>query len=156
MDHSYQLLIQFNFEANLLYAASVLKKKKIEFKTESGSSFNLLVRPEDYQKATEIIAKLDLDESPVSDESDGYIDGYKEWTDKQYVNGYFTGGKIPYWMNSKVYAQYFGLYFLGYGLFILTAWFFQLDRDTQLWAILPYTVCGVLMVNKGFKKQAKP
>jgi hypothetical protein len=151
MDDAYQELKSFKFQANLLYAASILKKKRVDFKSDEDKLF---VKPQDHAKALAIIDKLDLDESPVSDESDGYLEGYKEWTDKQYVNGYFTGGKIPNWMNSKMYAKYFGPYFLLTGVFILAVSGFKIESAGQIFLVLLYSGCGLLMTIRGFKKQS--
>src|SRR5476651_1353411 len=98
MDASYKEITSFKFQANLLFAESVLQQKKIPFESEGDILFKLFVKEEDYSKALEVINNLNLDESEVDPESDGYIAGYEEWADKRYVNGYFTGGVIPRWM----------------------------------------------------------
>ena len=155
MDDTYKELTGFKYEANLLYAASILKNKKINFEIEDKTSFKLFVKPEDHTKALSIINGLELDESEVNEDSDGYLEGYKEWTDKQYVNGYFTGGVIPTWMYGKKYAKYFGPIFFISGLFAI----FMIGLSGSFLASIPalfifsiYTVCGALMTMKGFKK----
>jgi len=151
MEDIYQELKSFKFQANLMYVASILRDEEIDYKSEDDKLF---VRSEDHAKALAIIDKLDLDESPVSDENDGYIASYEEWTDKQYVSGYFTGGKIPYWMNSKVYAKYVGPYLLLIGIFLIWHWDFSMSIGdiVPLLFLSVYFICGILLTYQAYKK----
>lgn len=149
MDDTYQELKSFKFQANLMYVAGVLRDEEIDYKSEGDKLF---VRSEDHAKALAIVDKLDLDESPVSDESDGYISDYQEWTDKQYVSGYFTGGKIPYWMNSIVFAKYFGPYLLLIGVFLLWRWDFSVGDIIPMLFMSVYFICGLLLTYRAYKK----
>jgi len=165
MDASYKEVTSFKFQANLLFAESVLQEKKIPFKSKGGALFKLFVKEEDYSRALEVIYNLNLDESEVDPESDGYIAGYEEWADKRYVNGYFTGGVIPRWMYSKVYAQYYGIFIIASSIF----YFFVILNDGDAatysnidfsWGVsipiltyIGYFICGILLIIRGFKSQ---
>jgi hypothetical protein len=155
MDNAYQELMSFKYEANLLYTESFLAEHHIPFESQHEAPFQLLVKPEDYNKASTLVKSLDLDESLVDEESDGYIDGYQEWADKRYVTGYFTGGVIPRWMFEKKYAVWFGPVNIITGLFML---YTLSDIEFSLGLLVPlllysaYLFCGVLMTIRGFKK----
>ncbi len=144
--------MNFKFESNSLYALSVLEQKKIVCAYDEDASFRLFVKPEDYDDAINIVSALELDEKPVSDECDGYIQGYIEWIDKQYVNGYFTGGVIPNWMYSKLYARYAGSIYLLYAIFLLYTSIINTDNLGLMWISLTYFIVGFLLTIKGFKK----
>lgn len=158
MDNSYTELISCKYQANLLYTESILKKENIAFTNEDGPPFKLYVKTEDYAKALSVVENLNLDESDVDDESDGYIEGYKEWSDKQFVSGYFTGGTIPRWMYSKKYATYFGPFFLLTGILCFIPSAIRLYNEFNVDGVLPflitliYLLCGMLMTIRAFKK----
>jgi len=170
MDEQYQELKSFKYEVNLLYAESVLKKNGIDFKSEEGTVYKLLVLPADNAKALNLIDQLELDDSDVNTDSDGYIDGYTEWADKQFVTGYFTGGRIPLWMYNKTYAKFYGPFLLvTAALYLILPFSLSefgsvadinsiTDKGSVLMAIaefLLYVVCGILLTIKGFRKVKK-
>ena len=151
-----QQLIRFKYEANLLYTQGILSQNGISFQTDETDPLSLLVKPEDHQKAAALVQGLNLDESEVNEENDGYIAGYEEWADKRFVNGYFTGGKIPLWMFDKRYARWFGPVNIISGLFLLymisSADFSLSGALVQLFLCLVYIVCGILLTIRGFSK----
>ena len=159
MDDSYKELISCKYQVNLRYTESILKKKKIAYINKDDQPFKLYVKTEDYAKALSIVENLNLDESDVDDESDGYIEGYKEWSDKQFVSGYFTGGTIPRWMYSKKYATYFGPFFLLTGILFLIPYAmhlyneFNINGGLTFLIMLIYPFCGMLMTIRAFKKK---
>jgi len=154
MEVVYQELIRFNYEANLLYTQGILSQNHIVSQSTTDGPFVLLVKPEDHQKAITLINTLDIDESDVSEDNDGYIAGYEEWADKRFVNGYFTGGRIPCWMFDKHYAKWFGPVNVITGLFLLytltTDAFNISDILIQLLFCIIYIICGVFLTIRGF------
>lgn len=156
MENAYQELVHFKYQANLLYVETVLSKNGISFQSNEGAPFVLSVHPKDKNQASALITDLNLDESEVDENNEGYIAGYEEWADKRFVNGYFTGGKIPYWMFDKRYARWYGPVNVISGLFLL----YMISSDDfnlqavliPLFLCLVYLVCGVLLTMRGFSK----
>jgi hypothetical protein len=153
MDNAYKELSQFKYEANLLYAKSILERQNIEFKSEDDITFKLFVKAEQYTSALNIVNTLQLDESDVSSECYGYINGYIEWIDNQYVSGYFTGGNIPIWMYGKTYAQFYGPIILITGVYYIAACIFDGNNLLGTLIFLPHLYCGYLLILKGLKKE---
>lgn len=157
MDVNYQEVTRFKYEANLLYVQGILSQNHIAFRNNQESPFLVSVKPEDHAKASGLIKDLNLDESEVNENSDGYIAGYEEWADKRFVNGYFTGGNIPRWMFDKKYARWFGPVNMITGLFMLAplmAGLFNLQGVVQFLIGVVNIICGVLLTIRGFKREA--
>ena len=117
MNPEFRILHRFRFPVNLSYAFESLVDAGI-FCKKSEEQNELWVPWEDYERASGLLNEMNLDDEPLSPDSEGYIDGYEEWINKQYLPGYFTGTTRPIWFKDKVYWKYFGPGFLLLGLFI--------------------------------------
>lgn len=117
MNPEFRILHRFRFPVNLSYAFESLVDAGI-FCKKSEEQNELWVPWEDYERASGLLNEMNLDDEPLSPDSEGYIEGYEEWINKQYLPGYFTGTTRPIWFKDKVYWKYFGPGFFGLGLFI--------------------------------------
>jgi hypothetical protein len=162
MNPTYYEFRTFKYEVNLLFVVGELEKARIDFQTTTESPFKLYISQRQLEQATELINSLELDDEPVNEESDGYLRGYAEWINNQYVTGYFTGGSIPLWMHGKKYSKYFGPIFFALGalmfismiVFAVDSWENFLSPASALSLILlsAYIVCGIYMIKRGYSR----
>lgn len=118
MNPELRLLQRFHYPVNLTFAFDALTNAGlVAVKNEELNE--LWVDWQDYEKAQFHLRNLNLDDEPISPDSEGYIEGYEEWINKQYVPGYFTGTRMPVWFKDKSYWKYFGPGLFLLGLFIL-------------------------------------
>lgn len=118
MDPELRLLQRFRYPVNLAFAFDTLSKAGIAA-VKNEEQNELWVDWQDYERAQFQLRNLNLDDEPISPESEGYIAGYEEWINKQYLPGYFTGTRMPVWFKDKGYWKYFGPGLFLLGLFTL-------------------------------------
>ncbi len=135
-------VVVYKYEVNALYVVDELHKKGVssevhEKEVNKRKFFEVLVPEEDLVKCQKWIKTLEIDDTTVDPESDGAIEGLKEWNDKMYVSGYFTGGRMPfYW--TKIRNKYFeGTYVLVLGFIFLIAILIASDWNIELSILLP-------------------
>ena len=115
-EDSYIILKQYKYRVNLIFAGEALKKVNIAFKTNQEEN-QLLVSKNDFTKAENTINGLELDDCDVNAGSNGYIEGYEEWSKHSFNPLYWLGGsRIPYFYNVKNNFKYIGPIFLFFGL----------------------------------------
>jgi hypothetical protein len=61
-------------------------------------SYALIVDAKKVSEAKEIVDSLELDDSEISPDSEGYLDAHEEWNNKMYDPGYYTGAKMPHFI----------------------------------------------------------
>ena len=92
-----KVIKNFKFVSNLEYVHAVLSEQNIPHSVDLQ---NLSISSDELErkKILQIIEDLQLDENEV--EIDPYIlEGYEEWDKNMYNSGYYTGGKIPTFLN---------------------------------------------------------
>ena len=105
-------LIEYKHSANTLYVRETLKENGISCQIrEDNNLHSIYISELNFEKAALIVKKLDLDETDINSDSEGYLEGYNEMIDNQYLEGYYSGGKIPRIMINKQSRKYFVLYF---------------------------------------------
>ncbi len=110
--------------------------------------FQVLVKENDLEKAIILIEKLEIVESDLDPESEGYLNGHYEWNDTMYNPGYYTGGKIEHWIYNKDNWKYFAPIYLASGIGLigmLIFGFIDIDFVSILW-ILIYLFVGASMI----------
>lgn len=115
---SFKIVKRYQYQVNALFAADELKKNNIISKiVQNNGYFELNVLNNDYIKSLHLIEGLDLDDSKVSENSDGYIDGLREWSEHRLNPPYWiVRSKVPHWLTDKRNFKYFGPFFLLAGL----------------------------------------
>jgi hypothetical protein len=157
---SYKKVINFRYEVNLQFATKELDKHKIRYRIENDKNeFQIFVKEESYAKAKHIIKALNLDDKLVSQESDGYIKEYSEWTSNQYNPGYYTGGKIQHYLKDKKNWKYFGPAYLLFGVFLFYILLSSTFTNRVYYSIpIPLLFCsiylfvGIRLTLKAFSK----
>ena len=138
----------FKFESNALYAAEQLRQKGIfadlsHYEDADPPGYYLEVDAEYLDPAKRFLANLEVDESALDQEAEGYLDGHIEWNNKMYDPGHYTGGKIPHYLFNKDIWKYIApLYLIG-GLASLAFIYFSganLEAETFLWIGLYFFV----------------
>ena len=92
-----KVIKNFKFVSNLEYVHAVLSEQNIPHSVDLE---NLSISSDELERKRilQIIEDLKLDENEV--EIDPYIlEGYEEWDKNMYNSGYYTGGKIPTFLN---------------------------------------------------------
>lgn len=112
-----EIIKTFKFAANLEYVNLILKERKIPHFVDFN---NLILSAEEDEKSKilKIINDLNLDENEVKVD-ENVLEGYKEWDKNLYNVGYYTGGKIPSFMNDKNNYLTYGFLILVTGLVCL-------------------------------------
>ncbi|MFI2741248.1 hypothetical protein ACG2LH_00800 [Zhouia sp. PK063] len=99
------------FEANALYIAEKLHDSEIDFLLKQVTSDSMVVYTIEIdaayiEKANHLLQEINLDETEVHPESEGFLNGHIEWTQNMYNPGYYTGGKIPHYLYNKDVWKY--------------------------------------------------
>ena len=151
-------LIEYKHSANTLYARDVLKENGISSQIrEEDNLHSIFINELDFDNAISIVKKLDLDETDINSNSEGYLEGYKELIDNQYLDGYYSVGKIPRILIDKQSHKYFALYFALGGIFFIINLIFN-DSPTRfklLFYGLIYFAIGIIwfFIVKKLKKK---
>ena len=114
----------FNFEVNAIFAKELLSKYGIESSIKEISDmhkkrYELITNDESKDKALIELNKMDLDDGPIHEDSEGYLEGTNEWFDHMYNPTYYLGGKTPRYYFDKKNWKFFAPFFLALGLFWL-------------------------------------
>ena len=152
----------FKFEANALFAAEQLQREGIyadfsHYPEADPPGFYLEVDAEYQDPAKRILAKLEVDESALDQDSEGYLDGHMEWSQKMYDPGHYTGGKIPHYLFNKDIWKYIAPLYLVGGIASLAFIFLtgaNLEAETFLWIGL-YLFVGLSMFWQLSQKRKK-
>ena len=147
-----EIVSSYKFGSNALFVSQKLRESginslMIDEKTES-FPFKVLVNKNDFEAAIPLIEKLEILESDLDPESEGYLSGHKEWNDKMYDPGHYTGEKIEHWMQNKDTWKYIApIYILGgigtIGMIMYNITVF--DFNTGMWIVVSLFV-GVSMI----------
>lgn len=153
----------YKFEVNAIFGKETLEKNGITARIDRVSNknqdfYNLSVDKNDFENSQNIIADLNLDESPIDPESENYIKDHKEWSTNMYDPGHYTGGRIPHFLLDKSNFIYFAIYFIGFGLLILYVVFRQRNYRFELSnLVFPgiYLLIGISLAIQYRKKKKK-
>src|SRR5262245_15306449 len=101
MDKEKISIKEYNFEVNALYAKDALDKLGITtyIKDIDGKHFELFCEASIKEKALKELDALNLDESPVHKDSEGYLEEVDEWSKHMY--------NPIYWLERKKYPHFF-------------------------------------------------
>ena len=142
----------FKFGSNALFVSQKLRANGLNsiVKDEPNEvySFQVLVKERDLEAAISLIEKLEIVESDLDPESEGYLAGHNEWNDKTYDPGHYTGGKIEHWIYNKDIWKYIAPIYLISGIGILGMAIFSFidfDFGSLLWITI-YLFVGASMV----------
>jgi hypothetical protein len=140
-------LIEYKHSANALYVRGILKENGISSQIrEENNLHSIFISELEFENATLIVNELDMDETDIDSDSEGYLEGYKELIDNQYLEGYYSAGKIPRILIDKKSHKYFALYFALGGIFLIINLIFN-DSETRfelLFYVLIYFTIGII------------
>ncbi|MCF8299015.1 MAG: hypothetical protein K9J13_15815 [Saprospiraceae bacterium] len=145
---------KYKYEVNAIFVVDNLKKLGIEASVnqlQSGDTilFEVKVKDEDSYKAEIEIKKMDIDDSIVDPDSEGYLDGVKEWNNNVYNPGHYTGGNIPHYLKDKSMWKYAAPFFLlcalCFGYILIDDGFKFMDYESLIFMIL-LLVVGISMI----------
>lgn len=146
------IVSSYKFGSNALFVSQKLRENGLNsiMKDEPNEElpFQVLVRENDLDTAITLIEKLEIVEYDLDPESEGYLDGHNEWSDKMYDPGHYTGGKIEHWIYNKDIWKYIAPIYLISGIGILGMvifGFMDIDFDSIL-GITIYLFVGASMI----------
>ena len=116
------LLWTFNFEVNAIFAKEALAKLGIEsiIKPVNEKQFELFGDAAIKEKASRELDKLNLDETALHKNSEGYLEEVNEWSDHMYNPVYWLEKKkLPHYFTSRPAKRLLGILFLVPGLLLL-------------------------------------
>lgn len=151
-------LIEYKHSANTLYVRGVLKENGISSQIrEENNLHSIFISELEFEKATLIVNELDIDETDLNSDSEGYLEGYKELIDNQYLDGYYSVGKIPRILIDKKSHNYIALYFALGGIFLIINLLFN-DSPTRFKLLIYlsiYFTLGIIwfLIVKKLKKK---
>ncbi|AXP82996.1 hypothetical protein CJ739_3938 [Mariniflexile rhizosphaerae] len=142
----------YKFGSDALFVSQKLRENGLNsiIKDEPNETlpFQVLVHEGDLDTAIPIIEKLEIVESDLDPESEGYLVGHNEWNDKMYDPGHYTGGNIEHWIYNKDIWKYIAPIHLISGIGILglvLLGFIDIDFDSIL-GITLYLFVGSSML----------
>ena len=142
----------YKYGSNALFVSQKLRENGLNSIMKDGPNeelpFQVLVKESDLELAIPLIEKLEIVESDLDPESEGYLAGHNEWNDKMYDPGHYTGGKIEHWIYNKDIWKYIAPIYLISGIGILGMVIFGLmdiDFDSILWITI-YLFVGASMI----------
>ena len=142
----------YKYGSNALFVSQKLRENGLNsvMKDEPKEElpFQVLVKESDLEIAIPLIEKLEIVESDLDPESEGYLAGHSEWNDKMYDPGHYTGGKIEHWIYNKDIWKYLAPIYLIGGIGILGMiifGFMDIDFDSILWIVI-YLFVGASMI----------
>ncbi|PIE50077.1 MAG: hypothetical protein CSA38_05220 [Flavobacteriales bacterium] len=110
--------------------------------------FQIWVKKADLKGVMPIIERLTIVENDLDPQSEGCIEGYVEWKGNMYNAGYYTGGRIPYWLYNKKKWKYLVPVYLFCGIFYMISFiFFDLEITfySLMWMMI-YFFIGIAML----------
>lgn len=142
----------YKFGSNALFVSQKLRESGLNtiMKDEPNEEypFLILVKENDLETAIQLIEKLEIVESNLDPESEGYLSGHNEWNDKMYEPGYYTGGKAEHWIYNKDIWKYIAPIYLisGIGILVMIVFgFIDVNLDSILWITI-YIFIGASML----------
>ena len=142
----------YKFGSNALFVSQKLREHGVNsFMKDDPNEllpYQVLVNENELEIAIPIIEKLEIVESDLDPESEGYLAGHLEWNDKMYEPGHYTGGKIEHWFYNKDIWKYIAPIYLISGIGILGMAIFRttnIDIDIVIWIVLYLFVGGSML-----------
>lgn len=156
------IVSSYKFGSNALFVSQKLRENGLNsiMKDEPNEElpFQVLVKENDLDTAITLIEKLEIVESDLDPESEGYLAGHNEWNDKMYDPGHYIGGKIEHWIYNKDIWKYIAPIYLISVIGILGMVIFgnmSINTETGIWTALYLFVGGSMIWQLKNRKREK-